>query len=370
MSGRRSILVLDLSGVVLEFDPGRRLAALSQAAGLPAEEVQARVFESGLSPGWDRGMRVSAAEVRADLRAAIGFTGPDRALDDAWSLAFRPIPEAAAQLPARPDPELVAFSNNGPLEEEILTSRHPDLFRGFGARWFTYRLGAAKPDSRAYRALEARLGVEPGQITFLDDAPANVEAALAAGWHAELCRSTDDLARLLQAHRGGDGRLPLHDLPEGSARRLAGLGGRPINLYRTLAGHPALLDTWMEYAWGLRGASETPRALRELVILRVAQMTNATYEWAAHVQMARSAGVDEEAIAALAHWREADVFDERERVALACAEAMHGGGVDGPTFEALRAHFTDAQIIELTLTASTYLGLATLLDALQIPPET
>ena len=165
------------------------------------------------------------------------------------------------------------------------------------------------------------------------------------------------------------GRLPLHDLPEGTARRLAELGGRPINLYRTLAGHPTLLDTWIEYAWGLRGASETPRGLRELVILRVAQMTNATYEWAAHVKMARTAGVSEDKIGALGRWREAPRFDGRERAALAYAEAMHFGHVDDPTFAAVRANFTDPEILELTLTASTYLGLATLLEALRIPPE-
>jgi AhpD family alkylhydroperoxidase len=327
------------------------------------------VFGSGLSPGWDRGSRGTAGEVRADLSAAIGFTGPDRVLDAAWSLAFRPSLEAVALLPVTPDPTLVAFSNNGPLEEEILTSRYPEVFRGFGAVWLSYRLGVAKPDPQAYRALESRLGVEPRQITFLDDSPVNVEAAAAAGWHAELCRSTDDLARVLRAHRVGGGRLPLRDLPEESARRLIELGGRPINLYRTLAAHPALFKTWMEYAWGLRGASETPRPLRELVILRVAQMTSATYEWSAHVKMARAAGVSEEAIAALDRWREAEVFDERQLAALACAEAMHGGGVDDPTFDALRAHFTDAEIIELTLTASTYLGLAALLEALRIPAD-
>ncbi len=369
MSERRSILILDLSGVLLEFDPGARLAALSQASGLTPADIQARVFESGLSPGWDRGARDSAAGVRADLRSAIGFAGSDQALDDAWSLAFRPMPEAVALLPQTPDPTLVAFSNNGPLEEEILTARHPEAFRGFGARWMTHRLGATKPDPRAYRELELRLGVEPGEITFLDDSPANVEAAAAAGWQAELCRSTQDLARVLRAHRDAGGRLPLRELPEGAARRLAELGGRPINLYRTLAGHPALLETWMEYAWGLRGASETPRAVRELVILRISQMTDATYEWAAHVQMARAAGVGEEVIAALDRWRESDVFEERERVALAYAEAMHEGGVDDPTFDALRAHFTDAQIIELTLTASTYLGLSALLDALRVPSD-
>lgn len=219
MSERRSILALDLSGVLFTFDPEARLQALSRATGLDPGEVHVRVFGSGLSPGWDRGSRATAAEVRADLRAALGFNGPDRAIDDIWSLAFRPLPEAVALLPPAADPTLVVFSNNGPLEEEIMTTRHPEVFEGFGKCWFTHRLGATKPDPRAYRALEQRLGVEPERITFLDDSPANVEAAAAAGWHAELCRSTGDLARVLREHRGG-GPTRSHlsrDVPPGAA---------------------------------------------------------------------------------------------------------------------------------------------------------
>lgn len=368
MNERRSILALDLSGVLFAFDPGARLAALSEACGLTPEEVHARVFGSGLSPGWDRGSRATAAEVRADLRAAIGFRGPDRVLDDAWSLAFRPLPEAVALLPGRADPTLVAFSNNGPLEEEILTTRHPEVFGGFGARWLTHRLGATKPDPQAYRELEARLGAEPGQIAFLDDSPANVEAARALGWHAELCRSTEDLARALRDH-GSAGRLPLRQLPGASTARLRELGGKPINLYRTLAANPEMLDAWIEFAWALRGARATDRALRELVILRVARLTGSEYQWSSHVLMARAAGVGEDAIAGLDRWRDADVYDERERAALACVDAMHRGDVDDATFAGLRSHFSDREIVEVTLTASAYLGLATLLDALRVPPD-
>ncbi|MBO0702242.1 MAG: hypothetical protein J2P38_04865, partial [Candidatus Dormibacteraeota bacterium] len=63
MSERRSILALDLSGVLFRFDPGPRLLALGEVAGLSPEEVHARVFGSGLSPGWDRGSRTTADAV-------------------------------------------------------------------------------------------------------------------------------------------------------------------------------------------------------------------------------------------------------------------------------------------------------------------
>ncbi|MEO1689677.1 MAG: carboxymuconolactone decarboxylase family protein, partial [Pseudomonadota bacterium] len=88
-------------------------------------------------------------------------------------------------------------------------------------------------------------------------------------------------------------------------------------LYRSLGAAPAMLEAWLAFAWALRREAGTPRALRELVILRGAQVAGAAYEWAHHVPMAREAGVAQARIDALAGWRGSDLFDEAERAALA-----------------------------------------------------
>jgi putative hydrolase of the HAD superfamily len=51
-------------------------------------------------------------------------------------------------------------------------------------------VGLKKPDPAIYALAERRLGVEPQDVVFLDDATANVEAAQAAGWQAVLHEST------------------------------------------------------------------------------------------------------------------------------------------------------------------------------------
>jgi HAD superfamily hydrolase (TIGR01509 family) len=62
-------------------------------------------------------------------------------------------------------------------------------------------VGLAKPDPAVYALTVSRLGVEPGETVLLDDAPANVEAAWAAGWHAvlheETARSISELERII-----------------------------------------------------------------------------------------------------------------------------------------------------------------------------
>jgi HAD superfamily hydrolase (TIGR01509 family) len=76
------------------------------------------------------------------------------------------------------------FTNNGPLEEEVLTRLYPDAFGPFEHLLFCWRLTANKPDLAVYRQVTALLAVSPGQIGFADDSADNVEAALACRWHA------------------------------------------------------------------------------------------------------------------------------------------------------------------------------------------
>jgi alkylhydroperoxidase family enzyme len=61
-------------------------------------------------------------------------------------------------------------------------------------------------------------------------------------------------------------------------------------------------------------------------------------------------GVTEERIRAVDQAATSPLFDEAERAALAYAEAMTvtGGRVDDALFARVRAHFSEAQIVELT----------------------
>jgi alkylhydroperoxidase family enzyme len=68
------------------------------------------------------------------------------------------------------------------------------------------------------------------------------------------------------------------------------------NLYRMLAHAPAMLEIWIDFAWRLRFDVDVDRGLRELAILRVAQLTQATYEWQAHWKAAISVGGQRQAV--------------------------------------------------------------------------
>jgi 4-carboxymuconolactone decarboxylase len=149
-------------------------------------------------------------------------------------------------------------------------------------------------------------------------------------------------------------------------KRLEALWGKPVNLYRALGNHPALVGAWTEFAQSIRADSKTPRALRELMILRSGQVQRSEYEWAQHLRMARKAGVREAQIDALAGWRSSPEFDSREKAALGLLEGVTAGKVDDATWTEAAGHFSREEMVELVLVSGFYSMVARVLDALRV----
>lgn len=142
------------------------------------------------------------------------------------------------------------------------------------------------------------------------------------------------------------------------------------NLYRIFGHAPALLRAWLDFAWPLRLAAKTPRRLRELLILRGAQVSGARYEWVHHVGMALAAGVSQAQIDALAGFQDSPLFSAEEKAALRLAEEVtRGPGASAACIDALKAHFDDPAIVELTLTASFYVCVSRFLQSMDVDLE-
>jgi len=172
-------------------------------------------------------------------------------------------------------------------------------------------------------------------------------------------------------------RLPMAPLRAGDEvtaevfESFAREGRDPIALYRVLANSPLMLRAYAGLARGLRYEAQTPRALRELMILRTAQLTGSRYEWAHHRKMAHAAGVADAKVRALAAWRESALFDEAERAALGAVEGIHAVALDDEAFAALEAAAGAEATIELVLLVSFYECVARMIQAfgLEVEPE-
>ncbi|MEU1051006.1 carboxymuconolactone decarboxylase family protein [Streptomyces sp. NPDC005876] len=92
-------------------------------------------------------------------------------------------------------------------------------------------------------------------------------------------------------------------------------------------------------------------ALAELVVIRASQLNHCAFCLDMHLALAREQGVSERQLDLLAAWEEAeDVFDARERAALALTEAvtvLTDGFVPDEVYERATAHFDAAELAHL-----------------------
>ena len=120
----------------------------------------------------------------------------------------------------------------------------------------------------------------------------------------------------------------------------------------------------------LRFESALSGVHRELAILATARAMDCRYEWAAHVPLAKKAGVRAEAIAAIRDRRAPSglAADEAQIVAYV-SQLLRDHRVDEPTFAAMRERFGTQGLVELTTTAGYYAMIACALNAFDLAPE-
>lgn len=97
-------------------------------------------------------------------------------------------------------------------------------------------------------------------------------------------------------------------------------------------------------------------SLLELMRLRASQINGCAYCVNMHANDARKAGETEARLQTLSVWEETRFFTERERAALAWVESLTRlpeKHAPQHQFDALREHFSDAEIANLTLAIAT-----------------
>jgi alkylhydroperoxidase family enzyme len=96
--------------------------------------------------------------------------------------------------------------------------------------------------------------------------------------------------------------------------------------------------------------------LRELGQTRAGFVRASQFVFSQHCKSLRGLGVPEEKIAAVAHWQVSDVFDAKERAVLAYADCLcqADGRTPRAVIDALKAFWSDEEILEFTYITSLY----------------
>ena len=173
-------VLFDIGNVLLKFDFDRAARAMEELSTASAREIRA-VLDS-----WQHRHEtgaVSSDNFSETVRTIIGFTGPEAVFHQQFCDIFtpnEPMWKFARSLFGKTPVYL--FSNISRWHETWVFERYPE-FAMFDGGFYSWRIGAMKPDAAFYLEAVQSLPFAPDEIAYMDDMPHNVAGGIAAGFH-------------------------------------------------------------------------------------------------------------------------------------------------------------------------------------------
>ena len=156
------------------------------------------------------------------------------------------------------------------------------------------------------------------------------------------------------------------ELAEIEARIMAERGQVSL-LYRVLLNSGPIASGWERMLTAVRNQTGIAADLRELIILRVAVLNRARFEFDAHVPHAQRAGVSAAKIDAVRDLTPSAVFDPLERIVLELTDAMTRDiVVPDALMQRVSARFDAQGVVELVATVAAYNMVSRFLVALNV----
>lgn len=146
--------------------------------------------------------------------------------------------------------------------------------------------------------------------------------------------------------------------------------GRPkgLNALGTLAHHPELTRAFNTFNGHILFASTLSPRQRELLVLRVAAVRDAAYEWRQHVVLASDAGITPEEVDRIAEGPDAPGWSGVDRAMVSAVdELLRDATVAAGTWETLAAELEVEQLMDLVFTVGAYDTLAMVFRTFDVP---
>lgn len=144
----------------------------------------------------------------------------------------------------------------------------------------------------------------------------------------------------------------------------------PLNILRTIAHHPRLLEPFLAFAATLAVGGVLPRRDSELLALRAAWNCRSAFEWGHHVVYAQAAGLTEDEILSLSKPADTHPWVDRDRALLDAADELHRAqDVSDATWDRLAGHLDEAQLLEVPFVVGNYTMLSMVANATAVPVE-
>jgi putative hydrolase of the HAD superfamily len=187
-------IFLDFGNVVAAFDHGRAIDKLKAFTAVPPIELALALYGNPLEDAYERG-RISTEEYVRLAKSAGRLDCPESTFLAAFVDIFTANPEVCDLIPKLAwNHRLVLASNTNEAHFRQFSRQFAEVLRHFAALCPSHRAGYRKPEPEYFEYCQRFADVPPGDCLFIDDLPANVEAAKRHGWKGLLYRPGGDLA--------------------------------------------------------------------------------------------------------------------------------------------------------------------------------
>ena len=195
-SRRFRLVIFDLGGVLVDVEPLRALAPVTQATGKSAEDIGDIFHDPALLEPFELG-QIGPQDYFDEVTRRLGVTWTFERFVGVWNSMLREHPRHAAILAhLRPQYQLLILTNTNVLHDETIRS-WPAFHHAH--HWIaSYQVGFRKPQPQIYELALRQAGVAPTEALYVDDIESHVTAARRLGVTAIQMTNGMDLERVLR----------------------------------------------------------------------------------------------------------------------------------------------------------------------------
>lgn len=197
-------LLFELGGVIMNLDRDRCVRAFEALGMRDADEFLGVYGQKGAFLALERG-DIDADEFRREIRPLFDREVTDEEIDSAFNQFLTGIPQerlrALRQLRKRYGVYLLSNTNpimmNGFIAEQFRQEEGMEMKDYFDGVVASYVAKCYKPDREIFDYACEKCGIKPEETLFFDDSQANVDAARALGFYAELVAPGTEFTEIL-----------------------------------------------------------------------------------------------------------------------------------------------------------------------------
>ncbi|NDW18376.1 HAD family phosphatase [Dysgonomonas sp. 216] len=195
-------ILFDFGGVIVGLDKQKAVDRFREIGISNIEDYLSEFRQSGIFLDLEEG-KLTKDEFYAEFRKLAGKDVSADDIDSGWMAFLTYIPEYKFQLlkDLRKKYNVYLLSNTNPVimgwaESEDFSPTKEPITAFFDKCFYSFKIGAAKPDKASFEAVIAGAGLKPEETLFLDDGQTNLDVAAEFGFKTYLANQDEDLRKV------------------------------------------------------------------------------------------------------------------------------------------------------------------------------